>query len=65
MQRKVWQGQTAAQLVDSRGWPTARDDTLLKTMKREIWKYHPTGKNRYALRVALNNDVVTGWDHKQ
>ena len=64
MQREIWQGQTSPQLLDARGMPVAKDDKLLKTIKREVWKYHPTGKNRYALRVTLDNDVVTGWDQK-
>jgi hypothetical protein len=41
------------------------DRKLLKTMKREIWKYNPRGVNRYGLRITLDNDIVSGWDHKQ
>ena len=40
------------------------DDKLLKTRKREVWKYNRTGVNRYGLRITLDNDIVTTWDHK-
>lgn len=62
---RFWQGQTAGQLLDSLGQPYAKDDKLLKTKKREVWKYSRTGVNRYALRITLDNDIVTGWDQKQ
>ena len=65
MQRKFWEGQTATQLEDSLGQPYAKDDKRLKTLKREIWKYNRTGKNRYALRITLENDIVSGWDQKK
>jgi hypothetical protein len=65
MQRKIWEGQTSEQLRDSRGQPLATDDVLLKTRKREIWKYERRGKNRFGLRVTLDNDVVTGWAQRQ
>lgn len=62
---RFWHGQTAEQLVDSLGSPHAIDNKLLKTMKREVWKYNPRGVNRYGLRITLDNDVVSNWDHKQ
>jgi hypothetical protein len=65
MQHRYWQGQTSEQLVDSLGNPLAKDDKLLKTRKREVWKYNRTGVNRYGLRITLDNDIVTGWDQKR
>ncbi|MGA8087666.1 MAG: hypothetical protein WCA10_10190 [Terracidiphilus sp.] len=62
---RYWQGQTAEQLMDSLGNPHGVDRKLLKTLKREVWKYNPRGVNRYALRITLDNDVVSNWDHKQ
>jgi len=62
---KYWQGQTAEQLMDSLGNPRGVDRKLLKTMKREVWKYNPRGVNRYGLRITLDNDIVSSWDHKQ
>ncbi|WP_216850154.1 hypothetical protein [Granulicella sp. L46] len=64
MKRSFWQGQTDQQLIDSIGRPVAIDDHLLKTKKRQTWKYNQTGVNRYKLRLTLENDVVIGWDKK-
>jgi len=64
MQRKFWSGQTGEQLLDSLGAPAAIDNNLLKTRKREIWKYQPSGTNRYRLRITLDDDVVVGWNQK-
>jgi hypothetical protein len=58
MGRKLWQGQTTEQLLDSVGRPPSIDSNLLKTRKREVWKYHPSGKGRYRTRVTLDDDVV-------
>jgi len=60
----IWQGQTSEQLIDSIGWPLDIDRKVLKTKKKEIWKYNSQGKNRYGLRITLENDVVIGWDKK-
>lgn len=59
-----WQGQTAEQLRDSLGLPASVDTGQLKTRKREVWKYHQTGKNRYRLRITLDDDVVADHFHK-
>jgi thiol:disulfide interchange protein len=64
MRRTFWQGQTMEQLQDSLGAPPSVDNNLLKTKKREVWKYQPNGVNRYRLRITLDNDVVVGWDQK-
>ena len=62
--RHFWQGQTAEQLVDSVGNPVSVDRKTLVSRKREIWKYNQRGRNRYGLRVTLDDDVVIGWDQK-
>jgi hypothetical protein len=59
-----WQGQTAQQLLDSIGSPLSIDRKSMATRKREVWKYNRKGKNRYGLRITLDNDVVSGWDYK-
>lgn len=64
MRRGMWQGQTAEQLRDSIGNPMAVDNKIMATRKREIWKYKRMGRNRYGLRITLDNDVVIGWDQK-
>lgn len=62
--RYFWQGQTQEQLIDSIGRPVAVDSKVLRSSVREVWKYNQTGKNRYNLRVTLENGRVTGWDNK-
>lgn len=64
MSGRVWQGQSAAQLRDALGNPADTDEKVMKTKRREVWKYGQTGRNRYALRVTLEQDVVVGWDEK-
>lgn len=64
MEHSFWQGQTSEQLLDSLGSPKDIDEKVLKTKKKEIWKYHHQGGNRYGLRITLDNDIVVGWDQK-
>lgn len=64
LKRMFWAGQTAEQLRDALGRPVEINQKVLKTKKREIWKYKKTGKNRFALRITLDNDLVTEWDQK-
>lgn len=59
-----WQGQTEEQLIDSIGQPVAKDNKVLKTAVRQVWKYNQRGKNRYGLRVTVENGLVVGWDNK-
>jgi hypothetical protein len=51
-------------LTDSLGNPPNVDRKLMATRKREVWKYNPIGRGRYALRVTLDNDVVIQIDQK-
>jgi len=64
MKRMFWQGQTAEQLRDSLGAPEDIDSKVMKTRSRHVWKYHSTGKNRYGLRITLDDGCVVGWDQK-
>lgn len=64
MRREFWQGQTAEQLRDAIGDPLCTDKKVMATRRREVWKYRRTGRNRYALRITLDNGVVVGWDQK-
>jgi hypothetical protein len=64
MRGAVWQGQSADMLRDSRGPPLDMDEHVSKTITRHVWKYKRTGVNRFALRITLDNGVVTGWDDK-
>lgn len=64
MDNRFWQGQTDDQLIYSLGSPVATDKKVLKTKKKEVWKYDHKGANRYGLRITLENDVVVGWEKK-
>ncbi|MBX7157353.1 MAG: DUF2845 domain-containing protein [Verrucomicrobiae bacterium] len=64
IQKKIWINQTQEQLLDSLGKPYDIDEKVLKTKKREIWKYKPRGHNRYGLKITLENSYVIGWDLK-
>ncbi|WP_305844080.1 DUF2845 domain-containing protein [Photobacterium leiognathi] len=64
MNRCFWVEQTADQLIDSLGHPVDIEQKILKTKKKEVWKYSHQGGNRYSLRITLDNDRVVGWDQK-
>ena len=64
MQGMFWQGQPEEQLLDSLGTPLDIDQRVMKTKTKEVWKYDETGKNRYALKITLENGEVVGWDQK-
>jgi len=64
MQRKIWQGMTEEQLIDSWGQPSAKDNKVYKTKTTQIFKYNQTGKNRFANRVRVDNCIVVGWEQK-
>ena len=64
MKRTLWKGQTAEQVLDAIGEPKDIDQKVLKTKTKETWKYFPSGRRRYGLRVMLDDGEVTGWDNK-
>lgn len=64
MRKEHWQGQTEEQLLDSLGKPIEIDERVMKTKTTETWKYNQQGKNRFGLRVTVENGLVIGWDQK-
>lgn len=64
LRRMFWTGQTSDQLLESLGRPADIDQKVLKTKVKELWKYFPTGRNRFGSRITLDDHVVTGWDQK-
>ena len=64
MRRQVCEGMTEEQVVESIGRPIDVDRRVLKTKQSETWKYQRTGKNRYRLRILMENGRVVGWDKK-
>ena len=64
MRRAFWQGQTQEQLVDSLGNPVDIDNKVYKTKTKKTFKYNQTGKNRYGLKILLEDGLVVGWEKK-
>ncbi|WP_373072348.1 hypothetical protein [Sulfurimonas sp.] len=64
MNNEVWQGATEEHVIDSLGKPLDIDQKVLKTKIKEVWKYEEVAKNRYALKVIIENGIVVGWDKK-
>lgn len=64
MKRTLWKGQTAEQVLDAIGEPKDIDQKVLKTKTKETWKYFPSGRRRYGLRITLDDGEVTGWENK-
>ncbi len=64
MKRVLWQGETQEQLLESLGTPADTDQKVLKTKSKEVWKYRPVGKNRFGLKVTLDDGIVVAWDSK-
>lgn len=64
LDEKFWRGMTAEQLRDALGEPLDIDQTALKTKIKEVWKYDQKGKNRYGLKIRLEDGVVVGWEQK-
>lgn len=62
--KTVWVGETTEQLTDSLGSPVDIDESVLKTKKKEVWKYYRKSANRYGFKVKVENGVVVGWDEK-
>lgn len=61
---ELWIGQTAEQLRDSYGEPEDIDEKVMKTRRREIWKYDQVGANRYSTKITLDDGIVVRWDKK-
>ncbi len=64
MAKKVWQGMTREQLLESWGQPADQGQRVTKTKTTTTYKYNQTGRNRFQSRVTLENDIVVGWQQK-
>lgn len=64
LNQSFWIGETSSQLRDSLGNPVDISEWRSTKESGETWKYIQTGKNRYALKIYLVNDQVSGWDKK-
>jgi hypothetical protein len=47
-------------------WEILRDldERVLKSHSRQTWKYRRKGKNRFGLRVVVEDGNVVGWEEK-
>lgn len=61
---EFWTGQTEEQLQDSLGQAHAIDKQVLKTKRKETWKYHEVRKGQFQLKILLENGKVVAWDQK-
>lgn len=64
MSGSIWVGQNEEMLGESLGEPVDIDQKVMKTKRREVWKYHHRGGNRYGLRITVENGEVSRWDEK-
>ena len=64
MGRRIWQGMTFDQLIDSWGKPADMTERVYKTKVAHTLKYNQTGKNRFSDRVIVENGIVVGWEQK-
>jgi len=62
MRGVIWQGETREQLLESLGKPMDIDEKVLKTKSKEIWKYRQTARNRFGLKITLDDGVVVSWE---
>jgi hypothetical protein len=62
MRGVIWQGETREQLLESLGKPVNIDERVLKTKSKEIWKYRKTARNRFGLKITLDDGVVVAWE---
>lgn len=65
MAARIWVGMSEEMLLESKGRPVDTDSKVLKTKSKQTWKYQQFGKNRYALRIFLEDGIVVGWDDKR
>ena len=64
MKGEIWQGQTRGQVIDALGKPLMINEQVLKTKTKYTYKYNRIAKNRYGLKVIIENGLVIGWDKK-
>jgi hypothetical protein len=62
--QRIWQGMTVEQLHEAIGAPVEVSRRVFKTKISETHKYVPTRKNRFNMRVMLEDGAVVTWDKK-
>jgi hypothetical protein len=64
LEKKIWQGMSREQLIDSWGEPADIDEKIYKTKVKYTYKYAQSGRNRFRQRVFVEDNIVVGWDSK-
>jgi len=64
MRRELWQGQTIDMLLETHGIPAHGEQTVKKSKVIYVAKYDQMAKDRYRLKVTLENGIVVGWESK-
>ena len=62
--KTIWVGESTDQLLDSLDKPIDIDENVLKTKRKEIWKYYQKSTNRFGLKIMIENGLIVGWDEK-
>ena len=62
LEHRYWQGATEEMIQLSLGEPAEKSVTVLKTKRKEVWKYHQIAGNQYALRILFEDGVCVGWE---
>ena len=62
LNKEIWRGQTKQQLIDSYGDPVSIDEKVEKDKIIEMYKYHQKSKERFGLKVKIEDNIVTGWE---
>jgi hypothetical protein len=57
-EKKIWQGMTQEQLIDSWGKPFGLTNRVLKTKVKQTYAY---GSQRGGSKVYVDNGIVVGW----
>lgn len=63
LEHRFWQGATRDMMIESLGSPVDVKESVYKTKVKHTYCYQPVAKNRYALRLYLEDGVVVGWDN--
>jgi len=60
--KEIWQGETAEMVEQTFGKPLEVKESVLKATVKHTYCYQRVAKNRFALRVHIENGAVVGWD---
>jgi hypothetical protein len=62
--QRIWQGMTVEQLHEAIGAPAEVARRVFRTKISETHKYVPSRRNRFNMRVMLEDGAVVSWDKK-